>query len=203
MGKMLLDFFPVILFFVVYKFYDNPTDGIIAATGAAIVASVIQVAYTRLRYGKVENMHLVTLALIVVLGGLTIAFRDVTFIKWKPSVVNWAFAVVFAGAQFVGKKNLVQRMMDGAISLPAKVWVNLNWAWVIFFVVSGLLNIYVAYSFDTDTWVNFKLFGLLGLTIAFIIGQSLILAKYIQSPESPQSPEKSTSPKPSTQEESQ
>ena len=200
MGKMLLDFFPVILFFVVYKFYDNPTDGIIAATGAAIVASVIQVAYTRLRYGKVENMHLVTLALIVVLGGLTIAFRDETFIKWKPSVVNWAFAVVFAGAHFVGKKNLVQRMMDGAISLPAKVWVNLNWAWVIFFIVSGLLNIYVAYSFDTDTWVNFKLFGLLGLTIVFIIGQSLILAKYMRSPESSEDP---TPSKSSTQEESQ
>ena len=200
MGKMLLDFFPVILFFVVYKLYDNPTDGIIAATGAAIVASVVQVAYTRLRYGKVENMHLITLALIVVLGGLTIAFRDETFIKWKPSVVNWAFAVVFAGAQFVGKKNLVQRMMDGAISLPPNVWVNLNWAWVIFFIVSGLLNIYVAYSFDTDTWVNFKLFGLLGLTIVFIIGQSLILAKYMQSPKSSKEP---TPSKSSTQEESQ
>lgn len=200
MGKMLLDFFPVILFFVVYKLYDNPTDGIIAATGAAIVASVVQVAYTRLRYGKVENMHLITLALIVVLGGLTIAFRDETFIKWKPSVVNWAFAVVFAGAQFVGKKNLVQRMMDGAISLPPYVWVNLNWAWVIFFIVSGLLNIYVAYSFDTDTWVNFKLFGLLGLTIVFIIGQSLILAKYMQSPKSSEEPMPSKS---STREESQ
>lgn len=181
MGKMLLDFLPVVLFFVVYKFYDNPTEGIVAATGAAIVASIIQVTYTRIRYGKVENMHLVTLVLIVVLGGLTIAFKDETFIKWKPSIVNWAFALAFIGAPLFTGKNLVQRMMEGAVTLPPKIWRGLNLAWIIFFIAIGLLNIYVAYNYDTDTWVNFKLFGMLGITVVFVIGQSLILTRFMEN----------------------
>jgi intracellular septation protein len=178
---MLLDFLPVVLFFVVYKFYDNPTEGIVAATGAAIVASIIQVTYTRIRYGKVENMHLVTLVLIVVLGGLTIAFKDETFIKWKPSIVNWAFALAFIGAPLFTGKNLVQRMMEGAVTLPPKIWRGLNLAWIIFFIAIGLLNIYVAYNYDTDTWVNFKLFGMLGITVVFVIGQSLILTRFMEN----------------------
>jgi intracellular septation protein len=181
LGKMLLDFLPVVLFFVVYKFYDNPTEGIVAATGAAIVASIIQVTYTRIRYGKVENMHLVTLVLIVVLGGLTIAFKDETFIKWKPSIVNWAFALAFIGAPLFTGKNLVQRMMEGAVTLPPKIWRGLNLAWIIFFIAIGLLNIYVAYNYDTDTWVNFKLFGMLGITVVFVIGQSLILTRFMEN----------------------
>ena len=132
MGKLLLDFFPVLLFFVVFKLYENPTEGIIAATAVAIVASIIQVAYTRIKHGRVENMHLITLGLIVVLGGATIVFRDEMFIKWKPSIVNWLFAAAFLGSQFIGSKNFVQRMMEKAVDLPANIWVRLNMAWVVF-----------------------------------------------------------------------
>ncbi|MEM7407733.1 MAG: septation protein A [Pseudomonadota bacterium] len=180
MGKFFLDFFPVVLFFVVFKAYDDPTEGIIAATGVAIVASVIQVGYTRLRHGKVENMHLIMLAMIVVLGGLTIALRDETFIKWKPTIVNWAFAAAFLGSQFIGSKTLIQRAMEKALSVPGPIWTRLNLGWVGFFVFSGVANLYVAYNFETDTWVNFKLFGLLGLTLVWVLLQSLYLMKHIQ-----------------------
>lgn len=180
MGKLLLDFFPVLLFFIVYKSYDDPTEGIIAATAVAIVASIVQVAYTRFKYGRVENMHLITLALIVVLGGATILLRDEMFIKWKPSVVNWLFAAVFLGSQFIGSKNIVRRMMDKAVTLEDVIWTRLNLAWAGFFVFAGLLNVYVVYNYDTDTWVNFKLFGLLGLTIAFVIAQSFYLMRHIK-----------------------
>ena len=181
MGKLLLDFFPVLLFFVVFKYYDNPTEGIIAATAVAIVASIVQVAYTRIKHGRVENMHLITLALIVVLGGATIVFRNEMFIKWKPSIVNWLFAAAFLGSQFIGSKNLVQRMMDKAVTLPPVIWFRLNMAWVVFFIAVGLLNVWVVYNFDTDTWVNFKLFGLLGLTIAFVIAQSFYLMRHMRT----------------------
>ena len=180
MGKLLLDFFPVLLFFFVYKSYDDPTEGIIAATAVAIVASIVQVAYTRFKYGRVENMHLITLALIVVLGGATILLRDEMFIKWKPSVVNWLFAAVFLGSQFIGSKNIVRRMMDKAVTLEDFIWTRLNLAWAGFFVFAGLLNVYVVYNYDTDTWVNFKLFGLLGLTVAFVIAQSFYLMYHIK-----------------------
>ena len=180
MGKLLLDFFPVLLFFIVYKSYDDPTEGIIAATAVAIVASIVQVAYTRFKYGRVENMHLITLALIVVLGGATILLRDEMFIKWKPSVVNWLFAAVFLGSQFIGSKNIVRRMMDKAVTLEDVIWTRLNLAWAGFFVFAGLLNVYVVYNYDTDTWVNFKLFGLLGLTVAFVIAQSFYLMRHIK-----------------------
>lgn len=180
MGKLLLDFAPVVLFFVVYKMYDDSVEGIIAATIAAIIGSIVQVTWTRLRHGRVEKMHLITLALIVVLGGLTVAFRNEIFIKWKPSLVNWAFALAFLGAHFIGKKTLVQRMMGGAVTLPERIWRGLDWAWIIFFIAIGLINIAVAYSFDTDTWVNFKLFGMLGITLVFVLAQSLVLSRFIE-----------------------
>lgn len=181
MGKLLLDFFPVLLFFVVFKYHDDPTEGIIAATAVAIVASIIQVAYTRIKLGRVENMHLITLALIVVLGGATIVFRDEMFIKWKPSIVNWLFAAAFLASEYIGSKNFVRRMMDKAVDLPDRIWTRMNMAWVVFFTAVGFLNVWVVYNFDTDTWVNFKLFGLLGLTVVFVIGQSIYLMRHVRS----------------------
>ncbi len=177
--KVLVDFFPILLFFIAYKLYD-----IYTATAVAIVASVIQVAYFWFKNKKVENMHLITLAIIVVFGGATLILEDELFIKWKPTVVNWLFAAVFLGSQFIGKKNIVQRMMGSAITLPGAIWVKLNFAWVAFFIASGLANLYVMYNFDTDTWVNFKLFGMMGLTFAFIILQGVFLIRYIK-PEQP------------------
>lgn len=198
--KLVLDFLPIVIFFLVYKsapevvslispllseeqirlFTDMP---IILATLVLIPATLLQVVYVRLTTGKVEKMHLVTLALVVILGGATIALQDKTFIMWKPTVVNWLFAAAFLGSQWFTSKSLLQRMMDQALTLPDNVWVRLNYAWVTFFVISGLANLYVAYQFSEEIWVDFKLFGLLGLTVLFIIGQSLFLYRYMNHEE--------------------
>lgn len=174
--KLLVDFLPILLFFVAYKLYD-----IYIATAVAIAASVIQVAWSWLRHRKVENMQWVTMGLIVVLGGLTLMLRDETFIKWKPTLVNWLFAAVFLASQYIGSKSVLQRMMAGNLTLPEPVWQRLNWIWVSFFVALGAINLYVAYSYDTETWVNFKLFGMMGLTIVFIIAQGFYLSRYIKA----------------------
>lgn len=182
MKKLLFDFFPVVLFFIAYKAYEDPAEGIIAATAVAIVASIAQVGYSWLRHRRVERMHLVTMLLIVGLGGLTIALRDETFIKWKPTVVNWLFAAVFLGSHFIGSRPLVRRMMERTIELPDSVWTRLSVSWIVFFVLLGALNVYVAYEFDTDTWVNFKLVAAIGLPIAFAIAQGFYIARHAQEP---------------------
>ena len=173
--KLLFDFLPIVLFFVAYKLYD-----IYIATAVAIAASVIQVGWAWFRHGKVENMHWITLGVIVVFGGLTLILRDETFIKWKPTLVNWLFAAAFLGSQFIGKQSLLKRMMAANITLPEPIWLRLNMSWVSFFVVMGAANLYVAFNYDTDTWVNFKLFGMMGLTIIFIIAQAFYLSRHIK-----------------------
>lgn len=173
--KLLFDLFPVILFFIAYKTYD-----IYTATAVIIIASAVQVGYVYLKHRRVEKMHIITLALVVILGGLTLILHDEAFIKWKPTIVNWGFALVFLGSHFIGQKPIVRRMMDQAIQLPDSIWLKLSWMWIGFFIFSGLLNLYVAYNFDTDTWVNFKLFGLMALTLVFIILQGLYVSRYMQ-----------------------
>lgn len=170
--KLLLDFFPILLFFIAYKMYD-----IYVATAVAIVASIVQVAYVYFVNKRVEKMHLITLGLIVVLGGATLILHDETFIKWKPSIVNWGFALVFLGSHYIGKKPIINRMMDQMITMPEKAWLRLSQMWIGFFILSGAVNIFVAYSYDTDTWVNFKLFGLMGMTIVFILLQGLYISR--------------------------
>lgn len=172
--KLLIDFFPVLLFFIAYKVFD-----IYIATIVAIITSIIQVVTFRVRNKRYEAIHLVTLALIIVFGGATLILHDEMFIKWKPSIVNWLFGLAFLLSQFFGKQPLIKRMMGTVIQMPAPVWARLNLAWGIFFIVVGLLNVYVIYHFDTDTWVDFKLFGMIGLTLTFIIGQSLYISRYI------------------------
>jgi len=176
--KMLVDFLPVALFFIVYKTVD-----IYSATAVLIIASAIQTVGVRLWKGKFEQSHVITLVLVAAFGGLTLLLHDEMFIKWKPSVINWLFAVVFLGSMWIGKQPIIQRMLGGQVSLPQHVWSTLNIAWAMFFTFLGFLNLYVIYNYDTDTWVNFKLFGLMGLTIVFIIGQSLYMAKYISTNE--------------------
>jgi len=173
--KMLFDFFPVALFFIVYKTYD-----IYTATAVLIAASAVQTCGHRIIKGRFENTHLITLALVSLFGGLTLVLQDEVFIKWKPTAINWLFTIVFIGSQFIGKKPIIERMMGANITLPASVWTRLNIAWAIFFALLGGLNLYVAFSFDTDTWVNFKLFGLMGLTFVFIIAQSFFLLPYLK-----------------------
>ena len=178
--KILFDFLPVLLFFVTFKLYDDPTQGVLAATAVAIVASAAQVGFNWIRHRRVERMHVATLALIVVLGGATLLLQDELFIKWKPTAVNWLFALIFWGSAFVGGKTLVQRMMEGKLQLPEGTWRRLNLSWVLFFLVLGALNLVVVYNFDTDTWVNFKLFGLMGLTLLFVLAQSLFLLRHVK-----------------------
>lgn len=181
--KLLLDFFPILLFFIAFKMYD-----IYVATAVAIAASVVQVSYLYIKNKRVEKMHLVTLALIVILGGATLLLHDETFIKWKPTIVNWGFALVFLGSHFIGKKPIVQRMMDQAVTMPEFAWRRLSFFWVAFFIFSGVANLYVAFNFDTDTWVNFKLFGLMGLTLAFLLLQVLYISRHMRK--MPGEPEK-------------
>lgn len=178
--KLLFDFFPILLFFIAYKIY-----GIYTATVVAIVAAFVQVAWFWLQHRRFETMHLVTLGLIVVLGGATLILQDEMFIKWKPTVVNWLFAVVFAGSHFIGNKTIIERMMGGNIALPQPIWARLNASWTMFFLVLGVTNLYVLYNFDTDTWVNFKLFGMLGLTLVFVVLQAVYLGRHIKAQEKP------------------
>jgi intracellular septation protein len=126
-------------------------------------------------------MQLVTLAVIVVFGGLTLYLHDEQFIKWKPTIINWIFAGVFLASQLVGRKTAVERMLAGNITLPTPIWRRLNLGWVVFFLAMGAANLYVMTFFDSDTWVNFKLFGMLGLTLVFIVLQSLYLSRYLDT----------------------
>lgn len=177
--KLLFDLFPVVLFFIAYKL-----QGIYVATAVIIVATVLQVGYVYLKHKRVEKIHLITLVLILVLGGLTLILQDEDFIKWKPTIVNWGFALVFLGSHFIGSKPIIRRMMDQAIHLPDLVWIRLSFMWIVFFVLSGIVNLYVAFNYDTDTWVDFKLFGLMGMTLVFIILQGIYISRYIQESDS-------------------
>jgi intracellular septation protein len=172
--KFLHDLFPVILFFIAYKMYD-----FYVATAVIIVATIVQVGYGWIKHHKVERMHLITLVLVLVFGGLTLYLKDPLFLKWKPTVVNWLFAIVFLGSHFIGKIPLVERMMRKSVSLPSPIWFRLNIAWTLFFVVMGVVNLYVAFNYTEETWVNFKLFGMMGMTFLFVILQAFYLARYI------------------------
>lgn len=177
--KFLFDFFPIALFFITFKFYDDPQEGVLAATAVAIIASALQVFLFWLKNKRVEKMHIVTLILITVLGGATLILKDPVFIKWKPTAVNWVFALAFLGSQFIGAKPFVKRMMSHAVELPDHVWTKLNFAWVLFFTAMGFANLYVAFNFNLSTWVDFKTYGMLGLTVVFVILQAIYLARHM------------------------
>lgn len=176
--KLLFDIFPVALFFAAYKFAD-----IYVATGVAIAANVLQILWLRFTGKKVEPMMWISLAIIAVFGGATLYLHDETFIKWKPTVLYWLFAVILLGADLLFRKNLIRAMMEKQLTLPNPVWRNLNMSWAAFFVVMGAANLYVAFRFTTETWVNFKLFGGTGLMLVFILGQGLLLSRHIDHEE--------------------
>lgn len=218
--KLLYDFFPIVLFFLTYK-----AAGIYAATVVAILAALAQVAHFWWKKRRFETMHLVSLGLIVVLGGLTLILRDKAFIMWKPTLVNWAFAAAFVGTALFTQKPLIQRILGSQLALPDTIWKRLNFLWIGFFLLSGASNIiFVKYyqsaeqsllsaaphievekiadlncdaDFSTELrplcvtasereslWVNFKLFGMLGLTFVFVIIQGLYLYRYLEPEES-------------------
>ncbi len=181
--KLLLDFLPVIIFFAVYKFSGD----IILATAVLIPATLAQMAYTWFTTHKIEKMQLVTLGLVVVLGGATVLLDNKAFIQWKPTVVNLLFAAAFLGSQFIGKKTIVERLMGQAVELPSLVWRRLNLAWVAFFALMAVLNLLVVYTLSEEAWVNFKLFGMLGCTLVFILAQGVYIARH--APEQPSNKE--------------
>jgi intracellular septation protein len=172
--KFLFDFFPVILFFAAFKLAD-----IYVATGVAIAATVVQIGYVLARGRRVTGMQWASLVIIGVFGGATLFLRDETFIKWKPTVLYWLAGAAFLGGLAFGK-NLVKAVMsEGGLELPDSVWSKLCVAWGVFFIFKGALNLWVAYTFPTDTWVNFKLFGGMGLMFAFVIAQAMWISKYL------------------------
>lgn len=173
--KLLIDFFPIILFFVAFKVW-----GIFTATAVTIVASIVQIAYLRIRHGKVEPMQWVSLGVIVVFGGATLLSHSETFIKWKPTVLYWLMGAALVLGQLLFRKNLIKSVMGSQMQLPDPAWRTLQWSWTGFFTVMGLINLWVAYRFDTDTWVNFKLFGGMGLMVVFIVVQALYISRYIK-----------------------
>ncbi|MCX7177655.1 MAG: septation protein A [Proteobacteria bacterium] len=204
--KFLFDLFPVILFFASFKFSEGSPQAaadligpilgalgldaaisakqapILVATLVVILATALQIGWVWLRHGKVDKMLWVSLVLVVFFGGLTLVFHDETFIKWKPTVLYWVFASVLLFSAGILKKNLIRGMLEVQVQLPDPLWQKLNLAWVAFFAVMGVLNLLIAFAFDlpTNVWVNFKLFGGMGLMLVFIIGQGVFLAKYIE-----------------------
>jgi len=150
-----------------------------------MAASVLQIAWLLVRRRKTEPMHWINLAIIVVFGGATLFLHDEVFIKWKPTVLYWLFAVVLAGGQWLLKRNFLRSMLGKQIQLPDPIWNRLNLAWTAFFAAVGALNLYVAYSWPTETWVSFKVFGIFGLLLVFIVLQSIYLGRHIKQPEEP------------------
>lgn len=177
--QALIDFLPVIAFVATYW----TTGDMSLAIGVIMVAVTLQLLGTWIIKREINRMLLASAALVVVLGGVSLLLDDPVFFKWKPTGLYWAFAVVFLGSQWIGDKPIAQRMIssfsEDPINMPDREWRLLNLAWVAFFVFAGALNIYVAYQFDESTWVNFKLFGLFGITFVFLVLQSLWLARYM------------------------
>ncbi len=176
--KFLFDFFPVILFFAAFKIF-----GIYVATAFMMAASILQISINWWKHRRIETAHVLTLVAVLVLGTATLVLHDERFIKLKPTLAYGLTAIVFAGSHFVaGKKPLIQKLLGDQLILPSKIWTLLNIAWIAFFVVCGVLNLVIAHYFSLDAWVNFKLFGFLGITLVFAMAQGLVINKYAQKP---------------------
>ena len=185
--KQFIDFIPLLLFFIVFKLDPRTVQfagqsielgGIFSATGVLIASSVVVYGTLFAVQKRLEKGQWLTLAACLLFGGMTLAFHSETFLKWKAPVVNWLFALGFAGSHWIGDKLLIQRMMGHAISLPAPVWRNLNLAWIAFFLIAGSANLFVAFTFQS-IWVDFKVFGSLGMTLLFLVGQGIYLSRHL------------------------
>lgn len=177
MKKFLFDLFPLILFFVAYRFAD-----IYVATAVAIAAAVLQILWIKLTGKPIETMHWVNFAVIVFFGGATLWLQNEAFIKWKPTVLYWLFGSVLLVSKYLMGRNLMQKLLGQKVSMPDSAWGKLNLSWALFFLVAGGLNLFVAFSglFTESEWVNFKVFGLMALLIVFVIAQSVWLGKHMQ-----------------------
>ncbi len=174
--KLLFDFLPIILFFAAFKL-----GGIYAATGVAIAATIAQIAWVRLRGRKVEPMLWISFVIVVVFGGATLLLHDEAFIKWKPTVLYWVFTTALLGGRWVLHRNFIRELLGQQLDLPARAWDKLNWSWAVYFAIMGAANLWVAFHYPTATWVNFKLFGSLGITALFAVVQSVLIAREMPS----------------------
>jgi intracellular septation protein len=172
--KQLLEFFPILLFFIAYKAYD-----IYVATAVVIGATIIQVAIAWFKYRKVETMQWITLGLVIVFGGATIILHDEQYLKWKFSIIEWLFGLAFLSSHFIGQKTFIERMMSSNLTLPANIWQRLNFSWASFFISVGFINVYVMYNYNTDDWVTFKTFIAPALMVVFMVVQMSFIYKYI------------------------
>jgi intracellular septation protein len=172
--KVFFDLLPVILFFIGFKYY-----GIFTATAIAIGATLAMIIYSKVRHGTVEKMLWINGIVITVLGGVTLLLHDQTYIMWKPTVLYWLLAGVLLISNLFFKKNFIRQMMGKVLNPPQKIWGRLNLIWVIFLILLGFLNLFVAFNYSLDAWVNFKLFGVTGLLFLFMIAQTIVLRKYL------------------------
>ncbi|NQY51898.1 MAG: septation protein A [Piscirickettsiaceae bacterium] len=186
--RLFFNFLPIALFFITYKFgggiyqwngQEYNIQSIYAATAVMIATTMTHASHSWWLHGRIEGYQLIILGLVITLGGATIWLHNPNFIKWKPTIVYWSFAIAIAGAYLFTKQSLLERTMNKYIQLPAIIWFRLSIAWILFFVLSGATNIYIAFNFNEATWVYFKLFGLLGLTATFVIIQSIYLVRYV------------------------
>lgn len=175
MIKFLLDFLPIGLFFIAYKYFN-----LMVATQVAIAASLLQLIWLRISTGKIQKINLISFLSILILGSATLLLKNDIFVKWKPTVVYWALGAALLFSQLFMAKPFIQRLGESSVRLPERIWRQLNGIWSSFFVGLGIVNLYVVYNFSTTAWVNFKLFGTLGLTLVFIVLQSLYMAKHAQ-----------------------
>ena len=173
--KFFLDFFPIVLFFVAFKM-----AGIFIATAVAIAATLLQIGWLYRKNGHVEPMQWVSLVIIVLFGGATLITQDETFIKWKPTILYWLMGAALLVGHVFFKRNFLRQLMGAQLSLPDPIWVKLMFSWAAFFVAMGFINLWIAYNFDTDTWVSYKLFGGMGLMLVFVIAQALFLSRHVQ-----------------------
>jgi intracellular septation protein len=184
--KFLFDFFPILAFFIAFKVTGDSESGIYIATAVLMVASFLQITVYWLMYRRFETMHLITLGVVLLFGGATLLLHDERFIKWKPTVVLWIFALVAFGSQYIGQKNVFQRMIqysDDRISAPESVWFKLNISLVLFFILLGIANIYVAFNFDRAIWVDFKVFGITILNLIFMGGAMFYMFQHADIPD--------------------
>ena len=183
--KFLFDFFPVLAFFIAFFIPEDSQQGIYLATKTIIVASLIQVSLYWVIFRRFEKLHVITLIVVLIFGSLTLYLQDERFIKWKPTVVLWVIAVGAFAGQFLGKKNLFRgmiQMADNNLTLPDTVWHRLNLSLIVFYILLGGLNLYVAFSFTTELWVKFKTFGIVGMNLIFVIGQVIYMSRYLEEP---------------------
>jgi len=181
--KAWLDFFPVLIFFLAYYLPEDREHALYLATAATMAASALIVLVGRLLYGRYDGRQAAVFAIVLLLGGATLLLQDKDLFKWKPTVVNWLFAAVLLGGRFLWRRNLIQALLaPSSLQLPAPVWERLNLSWAGFFLLLGVINLYVAHYFSDDIWVNFKVFGMMGLTLMFVLAQALYISRFLETP---------------------